>query len=48
MGLILAQIGGCRSVVEVEIDDCGFDWAQIGGAWPCVFRLQPWVSAMGL
>ena len=25
MGLILAQIGGCCSVVEVKIGDCGFD-----------------------
>ena len=25
VGLILAQIGGCRSVVEMEIGDYGFD-----------------------
>ena len=21
----------------------GLIWAQIGGAWPCVFRFRPWV-----
>ena len=43
VGLILAQIGGCRSVVEVEIDDCGFDLGS--DWWGVAMCLQ--ASAMG-
>ena len=44
VGLILAQIGGCRSVVEMEIGDYGFDLGS--DRWGVAMCLQ--VSAMGL